>query len=196
MTVRREGEGDRGGDRIVAGDGDLRHADSAGASEGVSVGDGYSVGHPVAGIGHIGGKFWALLEEDVRVEAATPEVAMSTSTYLQPSPASSEINLQGSSRGEKRMQKRFNQRRAAWELDPSSIEVHVKLSLVSSPRRRQKLPVLEPSVFWLDSIDAAEWIRVHKRKTKQLNPRRITAPNRLTAIARERRRRVPVVPDR
>jgi hypothetical protein len=28
------------------------------------VGDVYGDGHPVAGIGRIGGKFWALLEED------------------------------------------------------------------------------------------------------------------------------------
>jgi hypothetical protein len=121
---------------------------------------------------------------------------MSTSAYLHPSPVSLEINLQGSSRGEKRLQKRFNQRCAAWDLDPSLIEVNVKLSSVSSPRRRQKLPVLEPSVFRLDSIDAAEWIHVHRKKMKQLNPRRITAPNRLTAIARDHRQRAPVVPER
>jgi hypothetical protein len=174
MTVRREGEGDRGGDRIVAGIGDLRHADSAGDSKGVSVGvsvgDVYGDGHPVAGIGRIGGKFWALLKEDEGVEAATPEDTRFSSAYLQPSPASSEINLQGSSRGEKRLQKRFNQRRAAWELDKSSIEVNFKLSSVSSPRRRQKLPVLEPSVFRLDSIDAAEWIRVHRKKDEAVEP--------------------------
>jgi hypothetical protein len=61
MTVRREEEGDCGSDRIVAGVGDLGHTDSAGDSKGVSVGfsmgDVYGNGHPVAGIGRIGGKF-------------------------------------------------------------------------------------------------------------------------------------------
>jgi hypothetical protein len=61
------------------------------------------------------------------------------------------------------VQKRINQRRAALELDPSPIEVNQsKLSSVSSPMRRQKLPVLEPSVFRLDTFDAAEWIIVLK----------------------------------
>jgi hypothetical protein len=165
MTIR-EGEGDRSGDRIVTHIGDLCHAASAGDSKGVSMGIVYSNGHPVAGVGRISGKFWALLEEDEGVEATTPEVTRFPSAYLQPSPASSEINLQGSSRGEKRLQKRFNQRHAAWDLDPSLIEVNLKPSSVSSPVRRQKLPVLEPSVFQLDSIDVAEWIRVHRKKTR------------------------------
>jgi hypothetical protein len=136
------------------------------------------------------------LEEDEGVESPTPEDTRFPSAYLQPSPASLEINLQGPSKGEKRLQKRINQRRAAWELEPSSIDVNFKLSSVSSPMRRQKLPVLEPSVFRLDTFDVAEWIRVHRKKMRQLKPRRITAPNRLTAIARDRRRRAPSVPDR
>jgi hypothetical protein len=45
-------------------------------------------------------------------------------------------------------------------------------------------------------FDRAEWIRVHRKKARQLKPRQITAPNRLTAIARDRRRRAPFVPDR
>jgi hypothetical protein len=49
---------------------------------GVSVGDGYGDGHPIAGNGCIGGKFWALVEEDEGVEAATPEVTMFSSAYL------------------------------------------------------------------------------------------------------------------
>jgi hypothetical protein len=74
---------------------------------------------------------------------------------------------------EKRLEKRRFQRIAALELDPSSFPI--KNSVRPSPmpvERKLKLPVLEPSVFVLESFDASEWVRIHRKKMKQVFPRR------------------------
>jgi hypothetical protein len=68
---------------------------------------------------------------------------------------------------EKRMEKRKNHRMAALDLDPSSIKVnHSNISSVVPAVMKLKLPVLDPSVFLLDSFNDADWIWVHRRKLR------------------------------
>jgi hypothetical protein len=75
------------------------------------------------------------------------------------------------------------------ELDPSSFPI--KNLVRPSPmliERKFKLPGLEPSVFVLESFDASEWVRIHRKKMKQVFPRRSLGSHRFTAIPRDRRR--------
>jgi hypothetical protein len=61
-----------------------------------SAGDAIGADPPIAGIGRISGKFWALLEvEDEGVESPAPAISMFSSAYLQPSPTSSGVDLLG-----------------------------------------------------------------------------------------------------
>jgi hypothetical protein len=62
--------------------------------------------------------------------------------------------------------------------------------------RKLKLPVSELSVFVLESFNVADWVRVHRRKFRQLLPRRYIASHRLTAIARDRLQSPRSIPDR
>jgi hypothetical protein len=82
-------------------------------------------------------------------------------------------------------------------LDPSTFPI--KNSVRSSPmpvERKLKLPVLEPSVFVLESFNASEWVRIHHRKMKQVFPRRYMGSHRVTAISRDRRRSPQSIPHR
>jgi hypothetical protein len=70
------------------------------------------------------------------------------------------------------------------ELDPSSFPI--KNSVRPSPmpvERTLKLPALEPSVFVLESFDASEWVRIHRKKMKQVFSRRSMGSLRFTAIS-------------
>jgi hypothetical protein len=60
--------------------------------------------------------------------------------------------------------------------------------------RKLKLPVLEPSVFVLESFNAEEWVRIHRRKMKHVFPRRSMGSHRFTAISRDHRRSPQSIP--
>jgi hypothetical protein len=139
-----------------------------------------------------GGRFWALSDlEEEEEELPLPEkssIYLSSGTY-------SESLSSGSARMEKRLEKRRIQRIAALELDPSSFQI--KNSVLSSPmpvKRKLKLPVLEPSVFVLESFNAEEWVRIHRRKMKHVLPRRSMGSHRFTAISRDHRRSPQSIP--
>jgi hypothetical protein len=75
------------------------------------------------------------------------------------------------------------------ELDPSSFLIKNLVRPTPMPvERKFKLPALEPSVFVLESFDALEWVRIHRKKMKQVFPRRSLGSHRFTAIPRDRRR--------
>jgi hypothetical protein len=75
------------------------------------------------------------------------------------------------------------------ELDPSSFPIKNLVRPSPMPvERKLKLSALEPSVFVLESFDASEWVRIHRKKMKQVFPRRSMGSHRFTAIPRDRRR--------
>jgi hypothetical protein len=131
--------------------------------------------------------------EDEEEKLLLPE---KSSIYLRLGTYSESLSS-GSARMEKRLEKRKIQRMAALELDPSSFQI--KNSVLPSPMpvvRKLKLPALEPSVFVLESFNAAEWVRIHRRKMMQLIPRRSMGSHRFTAISRDHRRSPQSIPNR
>jgi hypothetical protein len=53
------------------------------------------------------------------------------------------------------------------ELDPSSLPIKNLIHHSPMPvEKKFKLPALEPSVFVLESFDASEWVRIHRKKMK------------------------------
>lgn len=115
-----------------------------------------------------GGKFWCLASEDEEESPVARSVAAPASeAYWQSSPVVSSP----SSRYVKRMRSRAFQRRAAMLLASSpsvSRESSPELCrrpprTLSPPAKDLILPVLEPTIFFLDDFIASEWITVVRK---------------------------------